>query len=149
LTTPARLLLDYIPDNAVLQVRNPDGSSAYMAEYALILRLIDVGGVEGVGSRSGRIRYLRFTAPAAEVHSRLAERDARIEAEEQARKRRAIPSPESRFSLKFTYREQVGDTRMIVLKRVTKDGRYVTWRGCGFDPRRFNPDAIPEPLRRF
>jgi hypothetical protein len=149
LTTPARLLLDYIPDNAVLQVRNPDGSSAYMAEYALILRLIDVGGVEGVGPRSGRIRYLRFTAPATEVHNRLVTRDARIEEDAAARKRRVVQSPESRFSLKFTYREQVGDTRMTVLKRVTKDGRYVTWRGCGFNPRAWNPDAIPEPLRRF
>ncbi|HWR49901.1 MAG TPA: hypothetical protein VN428_02270 [Bryobacteraceae bacterium] len=150
MTTPARLLFSYIPPDTVnLQVREMNGKSAYMADYPFLLRLLDADCIEGVGPRSGRIRYVRLTVPLGDVSRKLAEREAEKQAQVQAQRAATRPSPESRFSLKFTYREQVGDARIVVLKRVDEHGHYATWRKCGFNPKRFNPDAVPEPLRRY
>jgi hypothetical protein len=153
LTIPALRLLEYVPTEAIFQVREMGGPSAYMAGYARIAELVAVDGIEGVASSGGRIRFLRLTATRPEIERRLVEfaieRQRQAKQVEQDRKRGIRPTPESRFSLKFTYREHVGDSRIVVLKRVTKSGRFVTWRGTGFSPNRFNPDAIPAPLRRY
>ena len=51
---------------------------------------------------------------------------------------------------KFTYGEQVATGRLTILKRYNqRTNSFVHWGGDGFNPCRWNPDAIPEPLRRY
>jgi hypothetical protein len=47
-----------------------------------------------------------------------------------------------------SYWEALGGHEVFILKRVSGRG-FVRWtEKDGFDPRRFNPDRIPAPLRR-
>jgi hypothetical protein len=117
MTTPSRLLLQFIDRTIAYQLRDGGGNLLRRVDFPEIQRLVYRGEVEGVGSAT-RIKYLRQTPP-QEV---LPEEAPMLAAKERA------ASVNSQAS-KTTYREHIAE-RYYIIQHKHIDTRFAGERAA-------------------
>jgi hypothetical protein len=122
------MIAEYLdPSMTTVSVRDSNGAACFQADLMQLQALIAASTVVGV-VRGKRLRYVQLLVPPDVAFRALGERS------------RAAAKLDR---WRFTYRENVGTSKITVLKRYHgPTGSFVYWAGNeGFRPGRHNPDA--------
>jgi hypothetical protein len=124
------MIAEYLdPSMTTVSVRDSNGAACFQADLIQLEALIAAGTIVGI-VRGKRLRYVQLLVPPDVAFRALGEHSG---------------AAATWNNWSFTYRENLGTSRIKVLKRYhAATGSFVYWAGNeGFRRDRYNPDAQP------